>query len=247
MSLTLAEALAAPRIEGTFKLSNYDYELFCDVCKGYLVAKDRAALVASRAPHTLCPDHFGAWLARQEERDLEARYARDAVDGPLVCKECGTRYRYRYDSFARTSDGSTPSNCRKCGPIVRERREAERQARREQKARELAATPRKTRYHGPGRLAYVYRLFDADGALLYVGKTYSVSARLFTGETAHSKTKKWFSRVASVRVAAYKSDADALEAEAWAIQREAPRFNVAQPKPRKPRVPRKIAAYEGAL
>ena len=109
------------------------------------------------------------------------------------------------------------------------------------------ATRKFTPYNGPARVCYVYRLFDAEENLLYVGKTYSMKVRLFSGETSHAKTKPWFSRVASVQVTAYKSDADALEAEAWAIRREAPLYNKAQPKTRQPRAPRKIASYSGAI
>ncbi|WNO26063.1 G-I-Y Y-I-G endonuclease [Arthrobacter phage Wildwest] len=113
--------------------------------------------------------------------------------------------------------------------------------------REREAARPKKRYTGPARPGFVYRLFDDSGALLYVGKTYNVRARLFTGPTAHSLTKEWFSKVALAKVAAYRTEADALEAEAWAIKREAPLHNVAAPTPKKSRAPRPVAVYEGAL
>lgn len=113
--------------------------------------------------------------------------------------------------------------------------------------RELDAARPKRRYSGPARPGYVYRLFDESGALLYVGKTYNVRARLFTSTTSHAATKEWFGFVSRARIAAYKTEAEALEAEAWAIKTEAPRHNVSTPAPKKPAAPCPIAVYEGAL
>jgi hypothetical protein len=77
----------------------------------------------------------------------------------------------------------------------------------------------------------LYRIFDADGVLLYVGISWSALVRL----GGHSGTARWFDRVARVSVQKCQSLDEARAAERQAIQTEDPLFNVLQkPKPKKP-------------
>lgn len=68
----------------------------------------------------------------------------------------------------------------------------------------------------------LYRFFDADGALLYVGITKNGAQRWHE----HSKSKEWWGRVASTTVEHYDTRAAALDAERAAIVAERPLFNV---------------------
>lgn len=102
----------------------------------------------------------------------------------------------------------------------------------------VSKAPR-VRYSGPPRKGYVYRLFDAQGRLLYIGKTYNVRARLW-GRGGHAHTKPWWPEVASVTATEYRTEEAALDAEAWAIRREKPLHNVERPHPRTPRAPRRL-------
>jgi prophage antirepressor-like protein/predicted GIY-YIG superfamily endonuclease len=78
--------------------------------------------------------------------------------------------------------------------------------------------PRPKREHEPHTL---YRFFDRNGRLLYVGITHNPAARL----KAHSATQAWWKRVAEVRMESYPSRDAVLEAESQAIRGENPRFN----------------------
>lgn len=71
------------------------------------------------------------------------------------------------------------------------------------------------------RPATVYRLFDSEGCLLYVGATLNPFAR-FAG---HRTDRPWFFDVASVTFEHFEKRIDALEAEARAIRDEKPRYN----------------------
>lgn len=66
----------------------------------------------------------------------------------------------------------------------------------------------------------LYRHFDADGALLYVGITDNPSRRL----AEHIKADNW--KIAEVKVEWFDSRACALQAECAAIRVEQPRHNV---------------------
>ena len=68
----------------------------------------------------------------------------------------------------------------------------------------------------------LYRLYDAEGELLYVGISLSAIQRL----SDHMKGKLWAEDIARVDVAWYDSRTDALAAEAKAIRAEWPRHNV---------------------
>lgn len=72
----------------------------------------------------------------------------------------------------------------------------------------------------------VYRLFDSDDRLLYVGATNGVKARFAT----HAATKEWWTTVEKVNLRHYPNRQQALVAEAEAIRREAPMYNMRTPK-----------------
>lgn len=68
----------------------------------------------------------------------------------------------------------------------------------------------------------LYRLYDAGMALLYVGITDNLTARMAT----HARDKSWWSQVAHRRVVWFDERADAVAAERQAIQNERPLHNV---------------------
>lgn len=68
----------------------------------------------------------------------------------------------------------------------------------------------------------LYRLYDADKTLLYVGVTDAPSARWIQ----HSRDKPWWPEVAMKEVEWYSSRREALSAESAAISAEAPAYNV---------------------
>lgn len=68
---------------------------------------------------------------------------------------------------------------------------------------------------------YVYRLFDAAGALLYVGITCDVTTRMYQ----HSKEQPWWDEVDNRSVEEVLTRADAFFLEAAAILAERPRYN----------------------
>lgn len=75
--------------------------------------------------------------------------------------------------------------------------------------------------HGPGR-HHLYRHFDSDGRLLYVGVSLSTLARL----AQHKAESEWFWRIAKVEITAYASRETVLEAERIAIRQEKPLHNI---------------------
>lgn len=68
----------------------------------------------------------------------------------------------------------------------------------------------------------LYRLFDAEGALLYVGITVNVEQRW----TEHERAKPWWPQVAEKRVEWFENRPLALTAELQAIKTERPIHNV---------------------
>lgn len=68
----------------------------------------------------------------------------------------------------------------------------------------------------------LYRFFDADDRLLYVGITTSGSARL----AQHSRDKEWFSTVSRATFEHFATREDALAAEKAAIKAERPAYNL---------------------
>lgn len=71
----------------------------------------------------------------------------------------------------------------------------------------------------------LYRHYDADGNLLYIGISLSTVHRL--GQ--HRKHAHWFRQITSITVEHFPSKVEATEAEALAISRESPRHNIRRP------------------
>ena len=69
--------------------------------------------------------------------------------------------------------------------------------------------------------AALYRLYDAEGALLYIGVTDAPAERM----VRHAKTQPWWHTVARKTMVWYPARADADEAETEAIQSEHPKYN----------------------
>lgn len=75
----------------------------------------------------------------------------------------------------------------------------------------------------------LYRFFDADGGLLYVG----IAARFWTRFSAHRRTSEFFPEAATVTMQrGFASRDDLLAAEAAAIRAEKPQFNVVHNRPK---------------
>ena len=70
-------------------------------------------------------------------------------------------------------------------------------------------------------MTQLYRHFDCNGTLLYVGISSSTIARL----SQHQRTAHWFDQVANVSVQKFPTRKAALEAEKLAIQTEKPLYN----------------------
>ncbi|MEV4381595.1 GIY-YIG nuclease family protein [Streptosporangium sp. NPDC049644] len=68
----------------------------------------------------------------------------------------------------------------------------------------------------------LYRFFDQDGTLLYIGITESPLVRL----DGHAATQPWWGEVRSATYEHFQSRAEAREAELNAIRSERPAFNV---------------------
>jgi predicted GIY-YIG superfamily endonuclease len=81
----------------------------------------------------------------------------------------------------------------------------------------------------------LYRHFDADGLLLYVGISSKPPQRL----AEHARGSDWAKAIARVTIEWFETREAALAAEANAIRDEAPIFNLAlQPGEKLPRKPR---------
>jgi hypothetical protein len=82
-------------------------------------------------------------------------------------------------------------------------------------------------------MANLYRHFNAQGQLLYVGLSLNAVARL----AQHREKSFWFSQISRVEIEWHKSREHAAYAEALAIRDEAPLYNKAKPVPRDPDAP----------
>jgi excinuclease UvrABC nuclease subunit len=68
----------------------------------------------------------------------------------------------------------------------------------------------------------LYRHFDAEGVLLYVGVSLSVIHRL----AGHRSRSRWFRQIARITVEWFANRGEALEAERLAIREEKPLYNI---------------------
>lgn len=67
----------------------------------------------------------------------------------------------------------------------------------------------------------LYRHFDIEGTLLYVGISINTPARL----SQHRICSNWFARIAKITICHFDTEADARNAEREAINTERPLFN----------------------
>lgn len=72
----------------------------------------------------------------------------------------------------------------------------------------------------------LYRHFDGENALLYVG----ISLSTFTRLSQHRDHSQWFKKVARVSIEHFPTREEAIAAEKKAIKTEAPMFNIAHKK-----------------
>lgn len=72
----------------------------------------------------------------------------------------------------------------------------------------------------------VYRFFDADGDLLYIGRTASMGVRLAEHASTNGRSSHWFKKARTIKVEHFDSTTAAFHAEREAIRAEHPRFNV---------------------
>ena len=76
--------------------------------------------------------------------------------------------------------------------------------------------------YGDDMPRYLYRLFGADGSLLYIGQTVDLGTRLRN----HSRSKSWWPEVATWTAdGPYPGKRAALTAEAEATCQESPRYS----------------------
>ena len=68
----------------------------------------------------------------------------------------------------------------------------------------------------------LYRHYDAEGTLLYVGISLNAAARL----AQHREHATWYSQITSVTIEKFDSRDEALAAETVAIRKESPRYNI---------------------
>lgn len=69
----------------------------------------------------------------------------------------------------------------------------------------------------------LYRLYDAEGLLLYIGMTGNLTQRL----SQHQSDKSWWNEVAAIKVQRWFGNRDELAlAELTAIRTEDPRYNI---------------------
>jgi predicted GIY-YIG superfamily endonuclease len=89
----------------------------------------------------------------------------------------------------------------------------------------------------------LYRIFNADGELLYVGATVNPSQRF----QVHGGTKPWWEESASMTMQHLETWEELVEAEIQAIKTESPKYNTVHSKQhistRKPRVKRGSGSF----
>jgi len=180
------------------KLSAFAYSMSCVLCGEGVLSKDRARLGAKGEVRTLCESHFYQVNDLRKSIDEAHRKVNKAIKAEN--KEIAKSIRWDWIREKRKAEAGPPP----------------------------PEPPKKPRYTGPARKGYVYRLFDAQKRLLYVGKSWNVDAR-FYGTNGHASSKSWWNNVKFAVIEEYKTEASALKAEAHIIKKERPRYNIAQP------------------
>ena len=88
------------------------------------------------------------------------------------------------------------------------------------------------------RKTYLYRVFDGDKNLIYVGISLSFFSRL----QQHKKNSVWFDKMSSVTLTQYMTREEALFAEATAINTENPQMNIMRPRSKELELAQKVLA-----
>ena len=86
-------------------------------------------------------------------------------------------------------------------------------------------------------MAELYRHYDADDRLLYVGISYSAALRTFRHAQAarYSDLSFWFDQIVTIKIERFRTRREALAAEVRAIREEGPVYNVTSvPRPQSP-------------
>jgi len=155
-----------------------------------------------------------------EEKPESDFYERKKGSGKFQahCKKCSGLRAKKWVSENRERFNEYQNQYRKTKPGERKRR-AEAQARyRERQESDPDARWRVVRQK-PHDL---YRIFDAEGTLLYVGITYMFDRRM----TQHSVRQPWWGEVDRITSENYP-DRSAAEAAEWdAISQEKPKYNI---------------------
>jgi DNA-binding transcriptional regulator YiaG len=105
------------------------------------------------------------------------------------------------------------------------------------------------RTHKEESACQLYRHFDTDGRLLYVGISLSAVARL----SAHFRDAVWCDQIARVEIESFASRAEAEVAEVEAIRLEKPRYNIrhrvqqSAPPEELPSTPEEVKAARSSL
>jgi predicted GIY-YIG superfamily endonuclease len=68
----------------------------------------------------------------------------------------------------------------------------------------------------------LYRHFNSDGVLLYVGISINAVLRL----SQHRQMSHWYDEIANITLESFETRAEALKAETHAIQNEKPKYNI---------------------
>jgi hypothetical protein len=86
----------------------------------------------------------------------------------------------------------------------------------------------------------LYRLYDVDGVLLYVGVTFQPTVRM----SRHAATQPWWPEVTRKTMTWYSDRFEACDAEEIAIRDEHPRYNVKTSTSSSTRLARQMLAGE---
>ena len=87
----------------------------------------------------------------------------------------------------------------------------------------------------------LYRHFNSEGALLYVG----ISVNAINRTRQHSKVSKWYGEISTITIQHYLNREEAIEAEGIAVKLEGPLYNIRlKPKPERHRKYRAFRATD---